>query len=211
MYLSKLTLNVRNRQVRSEVASPYEMHRTLAKAFPFSEDNRILFRIEVSKNMGISSGLTVLVQSSSIEPKWEDLTISSDYFLTEPQTKKVNLKPVSPGIYKFKLIANPTVKRNGKRYGLYKEEDQIEWFKRKAKLHGFEPLFINCSGFTIGSKAKTAKMIGESHKFNIYHFGVSYEGVLKITNPDKMHGALISGIGSAKAFGFGLLTIARVD
>ena len=34
MYLSRLILNPRSRQVRNELADPYEMHRTVCKAFP---------------------------------------------------------------------------------------------------------------------------------------------------------------------------------
>ena len=34
LYLSRLILNPRSRQVMSEMAHPYEMHRTLMRAFP---------------------------------------------------------------------------------------------------------------------------------------------------------------------------------
>ncbi|HKV39599.1 MAG TPA: type I-E CRISPR-associated protein Cas6/Cse3/CasE, partial [Blastocatellia bacterium] len=34
LYFSRLLLNPRSRQVRSELANPYEMHRTLMRAFP---------------------------------------------------------------------------------------------------------------------------------------------------------------------------------
>ena len=34
MYLSRLILNPRSRRVQRELAEPYEMHRSLMKAFP---------------------------------------------------------------------------------------------------------------------------------------------------------------------------------
>ena len=34
MYLSRLILNPRHRRVQREVANPYEMHRSLMRAFP---------------------------------------------------------------------------------------------------------------------------------------------------------------------------------
>ena len=215
MYLSKLTLNLYNKQARREIASPYEMHRTLAKAFAQNGDfagNRMLFRIEAPQNNSISSGIDVIVQSRNIDPVWDNLTVKGDYFLNEPQTKKVNLGNLPVGIYKFRLIANPTIKKNGKRFGLYKEEEQLDWLKRKGRQHGFEPVFVNCSGFTIGSKSKTNKMEQDkAKKSDIYHFGVTFEGVIKINDASKAIEALLSGIGSAKAFGFGLLTVARIE
>ena len=35
MYLSQLTLNPRNRRAQRELAAPYQMHKTLMRAFPF--------------------------------------------------------------------------------------------------------------------------------------------------------------------------------
>lgn len=214
MNLSKLTLNLRCSQVRAEIAKPYEMHRSLLKAFTQNGNlaqNRILFRIESPEQNNISAGIDVLVQSQNLEPDWNNLTVKENYFLIAPQTKKVNITTLPKGLYKFKLVANPTIKRNGKRFGLYKEEEQIQWFKRNGLQHGFEPVFLNCSDFTIGSKSKTFKMKDEILKSEIYHYGVSFQGILRVSDSDKIIKALQSGIGSAKAFGFGLLTIARAD
>jgi CRISPR system Cascade subunit CasE len=40
---------------------------------------------------------------------------------------------------------------------------------------------------------------------------VEFEGVLTVTNPADFHRTFTLGIGSAKAFGFGLLVIAPVS
>ncbi|MDT3741233.1 MAG: type I-E CRISPR-associated protein Cas6/Cse3/CasE [Candidatus Kapabacteria bacterium] len=213
MNLSKLTLNLKNRQVRNEINSPYELHRTLTKAFVLNgvlEENRILFRIESAKKMGFSAGKEVLVQSRTVEPDWRNLSIPDDYFLSPPQTKQIDLTKLDSGFYQFKLIANPTVKKNGRRVGLYSEDEHNEWLKRKGTQHGFEPVYINCSDFEIGSKTKTEDPKNELKKSDIYHIGVTFEGILKIIDSGKVISSLHSGIGSAKAFGFGLLTIARV-
>jgi len=213
MYLSKLTLNLRNKQVRYELNNPYEMHRTLLKAFTENDvvKDKILFRIEPVYNSHLLIA-EVLVQNNKVEPQWENLTVKENYFFCQPQTKKINFTQIQPNFYKFKLKANATVKRNGKRYALYKEEQQIEWLKRKGLLYGFEPIYVNCSSFTIGSvsKTKNAKSINLK-KSDIYHFGVNYIGIIKVTNASKFIEAISSGIGPAKAFGFGMLTIAKND
>src|SRR5512138_2750259 len=89
MYLSRLILNPRSRQVRNELADPYEMHRTVCKAFPGgvfeearSERNAtsVLFRVDVHPRTHIP---TVLVQSRQ-KPNWDFLSVENkDYLLGE--------------------------------------------------------------------------------------------------------------------------------
>ena len=38
LYLSRLALNPRSRQAQAEIRDPYQMHRTLSKAFPEGDD-----------------------------------------------------------------------------------------------------------------------------------------------------------------------------
>ena len=49
MYLSRLILNPRSRQVRSELADLYEMHRTVMQSFAgrLEDDELVLFRAVV--------------------------------------------------------------------------------------------------------------------------------------------------------------------
>ncbi|MBI3911852.1 MAG: type I-E CRISPR-associated protein Cas6/Cse3/CasE [Armatimonadetes bacterium] len=39
---------------------------------------------------------------------------------------------------------------------------------------------------------------------------VRYDGILQVAEPDRLHGRVVCGIGSGKAFGFGLLSLAPV-
>ncbi len=43
------------------------------------------------------------------------------------------------------------------------------------------------------------------------HSAVEFQGVLTVTDPAKFHETFTRGIGSAKAFGFGLLVIAPIS
>ena len=43
---------------------------------------------------------------------------------------------------------------------------------------------------------------------NISFFGVLFEGMLRVDEPEKFLKSVESGIGSAKGFGFGLLSVA---
>jgi CRISPR system Cascade subunit CasE len=37
---------------------------------------------------------------------------------------------------------------------------------------------------------------------------VQFDGILRVSDPDKLHAAIENGIGSGKGFGFGLLSLA---
>ena len=51
--------------------------------------------------------------------------------------------------------------------------------------------------------------IQEANKKHETHFlAVQFDGVLQVTDPDKLVAAVETGIGSAKGFGFGLLSLA---
>ena len=45
--------------------------------------------------------------------------------------------------------------------------------------------------------------------YHIQHLGVQFDGILKVTHEEIFLKTLIKGLGSAKAFGFGLLSLAK--
>ena len=49
------------------------------------------------------------------------------------------------------------------------------------------------------------------HRHDITHFAVKFEGELVVTDPTRFAETLKNGIGSAKGFGFGLLSVARAS
>ncbi|MCX6032890.1 MAG: type I-E CRISPR-associated protein Cas6/Cse3/CasE [Chloroflexi bacterium] len=216
MYYSLLTLYSRSRQVQREIAAPYEMHRTLLNAFPTgrvgveradSEAADVLFRLDDHAD-GV---LTVLVQSRT-EPDWSAL--KPGYLLEAPQVKQreVSLQMDQP--LTFRLRANPTKRlsagkgNTGKRVGIYDEEGQLAWLARKGEQHGFRVLQAQVSR---DDKIKNDEAIHREdgvHKLEL--LSVQFDGVLQVTDPDKLIRAVQTGIGSAKGFGFGLLSLAPV-
>jgi CRISPR system Cascade subunit CasE len=49
MFLSRLILDSRDPQDRRDLARPYEMHRTLWRAFPDDDPGRVLFRVDTDR------------------------------------------------------------------------------------------------------------------------------------------------------------------
>ncbi len=224
MFLSRFSLNLRDRQVRFDLARPYEMHRTLWNAFPDGEPGRVLFRVDSDPRTGRP---TVIVQSEN-EPEWSRLP---DKYLNGPATHKLlELHVVAGQRLRFRLRANPTKRvaaKNphlggtmlGKRVGLLIERDQIRWLLRKADGGGFsipgqwidagdpetgEP--IQLPNFRVDAISEgTLRNVKEKDSALV---AVRFEGVLAVTDPDHFRQTVFAGIGPGKAFGFGLLSVA---
>jgi CRISPR system Cascade subunit CasE len=221
MYLSRLILNPRSRQVRNELADPYEMHRTVCRAFPNAvyEDNQpsgILFRVDLHPRTRVP---TLLVQSL-LPPDWSFLRAEDkDYLLgaedlplevENPAVKELTLNLREGQVLAFRLRANPTVKKDregkkqGRRLGLIHEEDQRKWLERKLEAAGAALLSVNI--------ANDRLMRGKSFLPNAQRMSflsVQFDGLLQVNDGEKLTSAISSGFGSAKGLGFGLLSLAR--
>jgi CRISPR system Cascade subunit CasE len=215
VYLSRLILNPRSRRVQREVADSYQMHRSIMRAFPSelsAGQERVLFRLESSPRNGT---LILLVQSRST-PDWCWLAQSNarGYLLPvsepNPAMKVFELDPSIGQALAFRLRANPTARRRlsdgkGKRIGLQREEEQVAWLHRKAQEGGFRVLSVR----TGNQDTVTGFMRrnGTPHKLSL--LSVQFDGLLRVSDPDRMRKSVYQGIGSGKAFGFGLLSLAR--
>lgn len=170
-------------------------------AFPDKEDGgpgRVLFRVEPDHR---SQGIMVLVQSTG-PPDWSKLNVKEDFLVEKPEIKEYKPELKKGQLLRFRLLANPTVKKDGKRLGILGEQEQYQWFTRKSEQCGFEPLNIMTVpvGFVKASKNKG--------KTPISLHAVRYEGIIRVREPETFVESLQNGIGSAKGMGFGLLSIA---
>lgn len=202
IYLSQLILNVKSPQVQRELRTPYEMHRTLSHAFPDDAkvyaEARCLFRVEESNG----KSPVVLVQSR-IQPKWDSVIKHAPrYLVQEPRVKTTEFILTEGQRFAFRLHANPTVKREGKRIPLRQEQEQITWLQRKGTMHGFQLRQVR-----VRQDLRIQGQTADGH--TAYHEGVTFDGLLQVTDAEVLQQALESGIGSAKGFGFGLLSLAR--
>ena len=199
MFLSQLLINLRHRQARRDLADRYELHRTLLCAFPedLPADERVLYRVEQGPRQAY---VAVLVQSQSM-PDWAKAQRLSDprYLCKLPETRAV-APQVSAGMrLPFRLQANPTVKRDGKRHAIVAEDELTRWLQRKGDMHGFALDLARLRN------AKLGKHHGKRRK-QTWHL-VQFDGLLQVTQPESFLAGLRSGIGSAKAFGCGLLSV----
>lgn len=202
MFLTQLQLDLRSAQARRDLADPYDMHRTLVRAFVQDDGQRpprFLWRVEPGE-----AG-TVLVQSAS-PSDWGFLLDLQGYLAggRTPVTKAFEPAALlrQGARYRFRLVANPTVTRDGRRLALVGEEAQLAWLGRQGPRAGFDVTGAIISG---GDWVRSRKGSGQ-----VSLSRVCFEGELQASDPDRMAGAMAAGIGPGKAFGCGLLSVARI-
>ena len=234
MYLSRLILNPRSKQVRRDFSNVHDMHRTILSAFPDVETHGsarqvhgVLFRHEPAGRAGLE---IVLVQSRS-KPVWNAL--NTGYFAhTTGEPLNPSMKEVGPIFDSlslgmtlgFRLRANSTRKimtksgpdgerRNGRRVELRGEDQLFAWLVRKGEMHGFRlPRLDGTDGqssvrIRYEPKLKGTQRTREESARTITVTTALFEGVLQITDLERFKSALESGIGPGKAYGCGLLSI----
>jgi CRISPR system Cascade subunit CasE len=181
----------------------YAWHKRIWEAFPGQPeaDRNFLSRLD---DTGDCFRLLILSDEPPTRPDWcpSDLwkskTVGDEFFEHTP--------------YRFSLLANPTRKlvvrdtngnrkKNGKRVHLSRREDLIEWLTRKGDQHGFAVDLASLKmiprprqNFLKKGKAGT-------------HTATEFVGALRVTDPKAFTEAAKNGIGSAKAFGFGMLCL----
>lgn len=215
------------------------MHRTLCKAFDqypvkeaaFRANAGLLWRMDTSPE-----GKSLVLAQTRIKPDWSFLERLPGYLLDDgrvnPGVRSLEplLESIKEGvIFRFCLRANPTKKvdtfskpderrRNGRRIPLMGEENEISWLYGKGEIHGFR--ILTHESVVQEQPVPAVRVIQEPHSFGqrrdpegkktLTFHAVRFEGCLEVTDRDSFIGGLEGGIGSAKAYGFGLLSVIPV-
>jgi CRISPR system Cascade subunit CasE len=205
MHLTRLRLDPRNALARRDLADPYDMHRTLVRAFVRDEAQippRFLWRLEAGDAW---TQPVVLVQSAHAAD-WSFLSQLPRYLqLGEPpQTKTFDPGQLleAGSRYRFRLAANPTVSRAGKRHGLVGEDAQLDWLGRQCERGGF--------GVEVALVSGSQTLHSRKGPMRVSLLRVCFEGTLQVRDVSALSNTLQAGVGPGKAFGCGLLSIARI-
>ena len=171
----------------------------------------------------------IIIVQSALKPDWDYAFRNSMHFLAAPP----EVRPYDPHfrngeLLAFRLLANPTRKKDkenrpegrnnwGRRVPVSRHEIEA-WLTGRARQCGFtvESLDNVQTGYVVASKgegrngdsqdADDVEAAGRLKRF----FYARYEGRLRVTEPDSIRSAIIRGIGSAKGFGFGLLSVRQL-
>ena len=214
-YLSRMRLHPRRRGTTELLANPWKMHAAVMSCFPpeFTDEstNRVLWRIDRSEH-SIS-----LYMVSRDKPSFTHLQEQAGWE-NQPSWDTARYDPLLNRIrtgatYRFRLTANPskTIRTEAgerKQAGLLSAADQTKWLTERAEKNGFsvsDPESSDSPAFQITSKGLLRFNRGRR---TVTLARAQYDGVLTVTDPDQLRRALVDGIGRAKGFGMGLLTLA---
>ena len=204
MYLTQLLLNPAHAEARRDLADAYQMHRTLSRAFATAADApvpRFLWRLERERAPG--AGSTVLLQAGQ-PGQWQNLGDAPGFLLAEANEKRVALDKllIIGRRCRFRLRANPAVKREGRRWGLHDEATQLAWLQRQGERLGF-----SVQGADV-SQRERLQVVQQRNSLRITVDSVLFDGLLTVVDVDLLRPALLAGIGPAKALGLGMLSMA---
>ena len=212
MYLTRVKLNLNKRKTLLAIYSPAKFHGAIESSFENKQD-RNLWRID---KLGETTYLLLL---SSEVPNMhsfiEQFGFDNDSAETKDYSKLTNtIKEGS--VLRFRLVGNPThsIKMDGQRGKVVAhvtDEYKYLWLEKKALSCGFQINRNQCSilasewkDFYKGNPEK------KSISNRVHLLQVSYEGTLTVTNVDAFINAINNGIGRGKAYGCGLLTVAKI-
>jgi CRISPR system Cascade subunit CasE len=221
MFLTRFQVNPARRGARKLLSSPQAMHAAVRAAFASPEDyersgSRTLWRLDTPGPATVhlylvSPGrpdLTHLVEQAG----WPT-TATWDTRVYDPL-----LATLSPGQrWAFRLTANPvhsgrktSESKETQRFGYLRAQEQEQWLLQRASRYGFTVATQHDGQPNLRLHRRQAQSFKRG-ALQVTLTTVTYDGVLEVEEGDALRAALVSGIGHAKAYGCGLLTLAAVD
>lgn len=213
MYLSRIALNAKRRETMQALSSPQLLHGAVEQSFD-GDRQRNLWRIDWLNNICYLLVLStekadfshIVNQFGYPDSEWEWETKNYEPLLTR-------LKPRQ--VWQFRLCANPVHSSfrekdaesgRGKVFAHVTQEQQRQWLLTRAETCGF---LLEEDAFDIINTQWLKFNKGENGGHKVTLRTATFEGVLTISDVEHFTQALQSGIGRAKAYGCGLLTIAH--
>lgn len=227
MYLSRVPIDVTSYKGLQFVGSPYRVHAAIEASFSptakrVDESGRILWRLDEAIGRADCAWLYVLSpEKPDLTHIVEQVSVSAG---DKPECKCYDkvLETISVGSrWRFRLKANPSRKvmvDKGRRQnadllgsiqGHVTEDQQRTWLADRAASHGF--------GIVSASNGAEALMVSHRQRERFRRGDTTvtiataqFDGVLEVSDADAFRHTLGFGIGRAKGFGCGLLTIAPI-
>lgn len=220
-FLSRVDLNPQRRAGRGILGSPQVMHAAVLASFPGRladrTDQRVLWRLDAAP------GVVRLYVVAPEEPDFTHLVEQAGW-PTLPTWHTRDYDPFLSRLEKgerwaFRLTANPTHSAppvaggESKRFGHVTVAQQQSWLAARAATAGFE--LVAAPG-PDGVERPEHGIVVRNRSIDRFRRGTgmvtlsraTFDGALVVRDPEALRRALIGGIGPAKAYGYGLLTLA---
>lgn len=223
MYLTQFDINIGRREARRLLASPERVHAAVLGCFPpgqgSTDQGRTLWRLD----RGSQSHDAHLMIVSPVRPDLRSLNEQAGWETGSPERTAAYdafLAGLSIGqVWRFRLTANPTVtlrpsgdeRQRGKRYAHVTAAQQLRWLIQRAERCGFTVPADSAGEPSVKVTARDLVKFrrgtdGAGRTVTLSR--ATFDGVLRVIDADALHHALAHGIGPAKGYGCGLLTLA---
>ncbi|WP_433264915.1 type I-E CRISPR-associated protein Cas6/Cse3/CasE [Actinosynnema sp. CS-041913] len=217
MHLTRFQFNTARRATRALLASPQKIHAAVMNAFPTTSgegEGRILWRIDHREHQVMlylvsphRPDLTHLVEQAGwpTTHTWD----TRDY---QPLLNRLDLGQE----WAFRLKANPVATRRktpessrSQRFGHVTVTQQTDWLLTRTDKWGFTVPTGEHKEPDVAVRGRENLRFQREGR-DVTLSTATFEGRLEITDPHALRAALINGIGPAKGYGCGLLTLAPV-
>lgn len=168
-------------------------HTAIAKSF---SGERVLWRID---------GANILVQADDLtDPVSLSESLPGDVLTVDLDPHLASLTDGEQVTFRSTVVAMKSLRREvplrGEKVPLSREEDIRAWFDR-------QDIGLDVLGMSVRSLCKQSFRHGEEGVVTLAPHRI--DGVARITDAEKVREAVVSGIGRARAYGCGLLSIGR--
>ena len=217
MYLTHMALNPERRSTRELVQSPQRLHAAVLSAFVpgTAESGRILWRLDQPERHRLELYLV-----SPVAPSLEAMVDQAGW-PSQPVWRTADYSPflgrlASGQRWMFRLRANP-IKNvrpdeggRGHRVPLPRVSEQITWLAERSSTRGFRVVPGECGPNLRVTARRTERFRRGGAPGRVVTLATAaFEGVLEVTDADRLRDALTRGIGAGKGYGCGLMTLAR--
>lgn len=214
--MTVIPLNIRSREVRADLTDSQRLHTRIMRMFPHADrtQNRVLYRVDGAMSE------PMLVLQSEVQPDAKMLPVGYVRGTLRMRDDLADAYEQIQGGHRlrFRLRANVTKKlathqtAQGKRVAITDAVAQMEWLIRKGDQAGFvllpDPFAVDGYAVTVIDEGREygLRRHGEDVA-KLTHVAIRFEGVLTVSDAVRFRDALRQGIGPAKAYGFGLLSV----
>lgn len=211
--LTQMQINPQRRGARGLLASPQAMHAAVLSGFAADDPGRVLWRVDRS-----ASHRVLLYIVSPAAPDLSHLVEQAGWPATEAW-RSTDYSPflarlASGQSWRFRLTANPveSVSRGSGVRGAVRPHvtaaQQEAWLRSRAEGWGFslgQEVQVTGRGKDVFGR-RDPNAGGRTGRVTITR--AQFDGVLTVSDGERLGTSLVMGMGRAKAYGCGLMTLA---